>query len=105
MNNEAKAKDMKMLTDLDQVNELLRVGYPLPQYHRTTPAYTIGELINFAKQCAGDIIITNNRTNGWFVGVHSTHVANFEGDELIDSLFKFCMWIKLNAYFPYKSSK
>ena len=101
MNKETKARQLKLLTDIHQTNELLRVGYPYPEKQRSqpgVPAYSIGQLIDFAKQCAEDIIITYNRS-GWLVGVYGTHAANFEEDELIDCLFKFCMWIKLNAYF------
>ena len=103
MEKELKQQSIRLHTTLEQTNDLLRCGYPLPKNTPKKPypqaAYSIGELIDFAKRCAGDIIVTNNRNSGWLVGVYGTHVANKEADELIDALVEFCKFIKLNNYY------
>lgn len=100
MKKEMKFTDMRLFTTKQQTLDMINVGYPSPMNQYGQPAYSIGELMNYAKQCSGRLRVIEANT-GWMVHVDGSCIR-YEQEELVDALVEFCIFIKENKFYPSK---
>ena len=97
---------MKQYTDKDQTSKLIELGFPKPQSivdvdvdysirdHTIYNAYSIGELIGFlcnpVIECLAEV---------WRIEYDGSKGKQFIEEDLIDALYKACIYFKENPQY------